>query len=715
MSEPAAKRRKVRKGTRSCWECRRRKIKCEFGSDEDAVCVGCVARDSRCVSQEEAVEPAPTPPDRRLAQRLGRLEELMEKIVNNTTASAEDPAPPPKMPTPSESPATGPSYGSGAGGSGNGDGLGDIFDSTAGRMTSLGPGSAPVGSNHLPSPLSAPLPFPSRGTARAAKYHSISRTLHGLLPAQQTLYAISQQSPGAKYVLAAFYSQQDQLDGKPAPISALAQVPRPTSHPALLAKRLLQLAICLQQMPPFFDGSGLGLAKPPGETMEEWVAAAGRLVTSDDDLVGCLEGLECLVLQSFYQSDAGHLRKSWMTSRRALNMAQLMGIDRKATRTIRSCDPEFDVARQPSPAVLWFRINCSDRYLSLILGLPVGSRDDSAMTAADDDPDNPEPPSDKLGKVYSVIAGKISDRNNLAGAEAYAMTQELDMELEKAAKLMTDLWWKPPDMAMCCASSDHCVDDMSASKIQVRHFSLLILLHLPYLLQDPGQRRYEYNRVMCMQASRDVLVRFLEYRGTFTQAISGRHVDYSALIAAMSLLLGYLGPPLPGHDALRAQDRAMTETVQQKMHDMGALNNDRLCLESAETIRQLLPIVQGSSSSPGSREERTVHLNIPFLGTVNIHPPPTPPPSTLLPSTGSTPATHAADAAIMSGAPSSLPAFENTSVHCPYISMDGDVHSACPGETADFTQWPCFTADLEDWALQGVDTTYWSMLNSSIT
>jgi hypothetical protein len=28
--------------------------------------------------------------------------------------------------------------------------------------------------------------------------------------------------------------------------------------------------------------------------------------------------------------------------------------------------------------------------------------------------------------------------------------------------------------------------------------------------------------------------------------------------------------------------------------------------------------------------------------------------------------------------------------------------------------WPCFTADPEDWALQGVDTTYWNMLNSNI-
>lgn len=624
----------------------------------------------------------------------------MEKLVNNTVP--EDPAPE-RIPSPSESPATC-SY------TGLTEHSGDIFDSSAvgnaRQIASFTAGETPLSNVSLPSPRT----FSVRGSARAARYKSISKQLHALFPPQQTLYAISQQSPGAKYAVAAFYSQQDQIDGKPEPISSLAQVPDVASHPAILAKRLLQLAICLQQLPPYFDSSGLRLGKSPAEAMEEWVAIAGRLVTSDDDLVGSLEGLECLILQSFYQSDAGHLRKAWMTSRRALNMAQLMAIDRKTTKSIRSCDPAFDPKRQPSPPVLWFRINCSDRYLSLILGLAIGSRDDSLLFA---ESALPEPPSDKLGKLYSVIAGKIADRNHLTGSEAYVLTQAIDMDIEKAAKMMDALWWKLPDMAICCSSSDTCIDDMSAVKIQVRHFSLLILLHLPYLVQPPGQRRYEYNRATCMQASRDVLARFLEYRATYTQAVSGRHVDYSALIGAMTLLLGYLGPAAsstPGYEAQRAQDRATTETVQQKMHEMGALNNDRLCLESADTIRQLLPIVQ-TPALGGSADDRTVHLNIPFLGTVNIHPGPSPPAS-LLPSTGSTPSEH--PPADEGGIMQSCLSFDQP--HSPYISMDGGVGTDCPGNAAgNFTEWPCSTADLEDWALQGVDTTYWSMLNSNIT
>jgi hypothetical protein len=62
MEESATKKRRVRKGTHSCWECRRRKVRCIFASPEDLVCITCTRRHSRCVSQAVAEDPHwPTP------------------------------------------------------------------------------------------------------------------------------------------------------------------------------------------------------------------------------------------------------------------------------------------------------------------------------------------------------------------------------------------------------------------------------------------------------------------------------------------------------------------------------------------------------------------------------------------------------------------------------------------------------------------------------
>lgn len=51
-TSPQPKRRKIRKGTQSCWECKRRKIRCTFAAPGESVCDGCRSRSTNCVSQE---------------------------------------------------------------------------------------------------------------------------------------------------------------------------------------------------------------------------------------------------------------------------------------------------------------------------------------------------------------------------------------------------------------------------------------------------------------------------------------------------------------------------------------------------------------------------------------------------------------------------------------------------------------------------------------
>jgi hypothetical protein len=47
-------RRKFRKGTHSCSECRRRKVKCVFSTPDSTTCVVCLRRETHCFSQAES-------------------------------------------------------------------------------------------------------------------------------------------------------------------------------------------------------------------------------------------------------------------------------------------------------------------------------------------------------------------------------------------------------------------------------------------------------------------------------------------------------------------------------------------------------------------------------------------------------------------------------------------------------------------------------------
>jgi hypothetical protein len=91
-----AKRRRIRKGTRSCWECKRRKVKCIYAdspSDNDAICMGCQRRGTKCVSQEFEVEENLIPPKRKRGHETdsqdqfvrleGLVKQLMKKVAGD--------------------------------------------------------------------------------------------------------------------------------------------------------------------------------------------------------------------------------------------------------------------------------------------------------------------------------------------------------------------------------------------------------------------------------------------------------------------------------------------------------------------------------------------------------------------------------------------------------------------------------------------------------
>jgi len=90
--ERAAKRRKVRKGTQSCWECKKRKVRCTWAFHINSACDNCLRRETKCVRQEFADD---SPPSTRLIDggvenRLSRVENLLECLIGSTAYAGRD-------------------------------------------------------------------------------------------------------------------------------------------------------------------------------------------------------------------------------------------------------------------------------------------------------------------------------------------------------------------------------------------------------------------------------------------------------------------------------------------------------------------------------------------------------------------------------------------------------------------------------------------------
>lgn len=73
-----AKRRKLRKGTHSCWECKRRKTKCTFATTSDATCISCRRRGTACVNQEFSEGEITA----NIKNPMVRVEALITQLVN---------------------------------------------------------------------------------------------------------------------------------------------------------------------------------------------------------------------------------------------------------------------------------------------------------------------------------------------------------------------------------------------------------------------------------------------------------------------------------------------------------------------------------------------------------------------------------------------------------------------------------------------------------
>lgn len=134
---------------------------------------------------------------------------------------------------------------------------------------------------------------------------------------------------------------------------ALLNIPNANSHPVIIARYMLQLATVLQHLHPDLHEGINSLSETPRDTMERLANLAIDLVIIRDEFLGSIEGLESIMIESMYQANIGSLRRSWVSNRRAMGIAQLMRLDRSDHRT------QFEVLELNTrchPQLMWFRI-----------------------------------------------------------------------------------------------------------------------------------------------------------------------------------------------------------------------------------------------------------------------------------------------------------------------------------------------------------------------
>lgn len=553
------RRRKLRKGTHSCWECKRRKMRCIFTPPDVATCSGCRRRGSQCVSQDFPEEVA----------------------VSLTTAEPQAPS----------------------------QGHGAHFYRVDDTPT---PGGNAVRKANLafagiPTPASASLgsAADSDGSSPATSSpdRELSMFLHVSLPSQEEIDRICTASDCYAVLphetMTTPFMVLEQRGLKTA--ETLLQRPGPHAHPVLLARYMLLLAT-------FIQSRGIkNLSESNQALMERLVDIATLKVTRNDRFMGTIEGLECLMIESTYHSNVGNLRRGWLTIRRAMSVAQLMGLDRAQGQMQYE---KLGTVTLYDPCTMWFRIVDHDRYLCLMLGLSQGSLDRSmaSETALASDT-----ALGRVERIHCMIASRILERNeDPSSSHNPTLTRSLDTELQRAARRLPSKWWLVPDLRV---SEDPQASFWDTRRLfaQVLHYNLLNQLHLPYMLRSSSvSREHEYSLITCANASREMLSRFIALRGFDGANYSCRTIDFIALMAAMTLLLAHLDGHHPETRNLLAHqyhsDRAMIEQVKDYMEEFDRAKSDPLSSQIAEWLARLLAIEAETSQDGELHHATTVSM-----------------------------------------------------------------------------------------------------------
>lgn len=618
-------RKKMRKGTHSCQECRRRKIRCVIES-EAQICNHCTARGLKCIDQEHGDADIPSTRKRKNMQdRIGELEGMIGHILKKLDHDGDEST------------------------------MGKTELDAAEVLRSLQSELLPTSINsvnHTTSPSASRLPSPestivsedrldnapvmalfdnsilARGksgpseddelltSARGpeselenAKTTRVLVALKSLVPNDDDMTSILQATVGS---LGHWQKLCPELLGdalkcaeadRPRRLRLFIDQSLKSDKVAAIAKTILFLALCIQQLPKSFDYSRTSLPSPSHAIKGHYINCIETLLVPDEGLASTIDGIECMVAQTKYYVYMGNPQKAWLILRRAISFFHLMGSHRHLFKAT-----DASTVRK---RCLWLQLWNSDKQLALLLGLPYCIAE-SHFNLTDLDNELLGMPIDEIFILrISMIAGHIVDRNQNPSKMNYSDTLKIDRELEEARSLLPAEWGR--ERVSASMVSQETLFAMAVARFTFHNVRKL--LHLPYMLKSTSDPRYEFSRIATIDASREMIWAYQELQHLQSAVLKFCNMsDFLVFSAAMVLIIDLFRKS--GRDA-RQEDRDwnLVYSITQNLKQVSERMPCTIARQSARLLEDMSACRGGCTDcDPGQAYEAV----IPYLGKVRL-------------------------------------------------------------------------------------------------
>ena len=611
-------RKRFRKGTHSCLQCRRRKVRCVFESNS-LRCENCIVRDSLCLQQEaERDGRRSSEPQTRILQRLQEVETLLSQVLERLPVGsagslrsgestqrktyAEPPSasslacqrpstlaeatyPSSKSFTPCDAGCNAP--------------LLTLFDNSVLKRD--------LGSRDGSSTANLVVPDSEYGYSNKDTRRQLLGSIKNYVPNVHDLTRILGFSRDSWRMWRNVFPEDlesisaEPEDVKVGTIRDFIYKSLNTDSVAIVTKVILSLAVHLQQLPRDFNFSECTLHTSSEALQEYYMSFVGRCLDQDDGFVETMQGVESLMIQAEFYVNLGKPKKIWSIFRRAVNTAHLLGLHHASQDST-----NVWASRRTA---LWRQIWQNDRELSLVLGLPYAVSEvflAPCSTVADR---TEEIFLAKLG----IISGHIIERNHNHGQSKYHVTSDIDLELEECKDLMPAEWW-------ALTQSLHMSDDalFSVSVMKMKYHNIRKLLHLPFMLKSYEDPRYDCSRLICLESAREMIKIYRTMRDEERPLLKMCDMmDFQAFTAAMILVVELLARSQFSVHYDPQQETSDWNTVNSIIRDFKRISATMVC-SVPEQAAHLLEDFYITHHDPTTAHQTVYQATIPYFGKLRV-------------------------------------------------------------------------------------------------
>ncbi|OJK03616.1 hypothetical protein ASPACDRAFT_12496, partial [Aspergillus aculeatus ATCC 16872] len=575
---------RMRRGTRSCIACQKRKVRCVFQSDKPDCCIHCLRRNSVCIPQ--ALAPGQSQPttdgyhehESPLVTAYRSLQRRLKALL---------PAPTVPLTTRQQAQAIATSTAPEGGRLLRDAECAPIMKLIENEMVGeCQPTKAccvisyqEIGDEHHPSHKERSNASPEISSKHTEALRGLYAALPTVLNLQDILVKQSQWWESWRDAFGLSWGEETDRTLEGFAIRALR-----SEDPCLLGSLLVCLAL----------GTG---------AFGTYLSAVERWILYDDDLAGCEHGLECLMGLGLCHFSAMQHHRAWSVYRRANTLLQLHGIHR-AHRKSEKLD-----------GIFW-QLFHADRWLSLMIGLPYSVPNDLCDLYIP--PSNPGSFITFHHRHLAILTSRVIDCVQATSPPPLSMISAIDEQIDAVAAHL------PPQYLDLTHISN--LEDRRERYARIYRltqvYQLKAYLHLPLFLQRLDLPKRRYGREICANSCRCYLEAFLllcdddpQRAGTDN---SIKLTGFSAFIAALTLLLAILDDtrgttsPAGVSSENKQSDETLIKRTMKALEVCAAGSMDSLCGRCLTALNGFVTVCHEAAGN-------TIHkVDLPYFGVLSI-------------------------------------------------------------------------------------------------